>query len=106
MLLIYRKQSLSLPSFYDAIQDLVTTDNIHIILGDFNINAFTPNIRLTRILHDYKMIVNVPTHLSGSLLDHVYVKETMLQDMNLEVTLKNVYFSDHDAVKFKLSMKL
>ena len=106
MLLKYRKQSWSLPSFYDAIQDLVTTDNIHIILGDFNINAFTQDIRLTRILHDCKMIVNVPTHLSGSLLDHVYVKETMLQDMNLEVTLKNVYFSDHDAVKFKLSMKL
>ena len=52
------------------------------------------------------MIVNVPTHLSGSLLDHVYVKETMLQEMKLEVILKNVYFSDHDAFNFKVSMEL
>ena len=47
------------------------------------------------------MIVNVPTHLSGPLLDHVYVKETMLQEMKFEVILKYISFSDHDAVNFK-----
>ena len=51
--------------------------------------------------HDYKMIVNFSTHLSSSLLDHVYVKETILQEMKLDFTL-NMYTS----VKFKLSKKL
>ena len=72
--MIYHKQSWPLPSFYDAIQDLMSTENIHVILGDFNINEFPHDIHLTRILHDYKMSVNVPSHLLGSLLDHVYVK--------------------------------
>ena len=52
------------------------------------------------------MIVNIPNNLSGSLLDNVYVKETIMKEMKLEFTLKNVYFSYHDAVKFKLSQKL
>ena len=65
----------------------MSTENIHVILGDFNINGFPHDKHLTRILHDYRMIVNVPTHLSGSLLDHVYKKETILQEIKLNFTL-------------------
>ena len=93
ILLIYLKQTWSLPSFYGEIQDLISSENLHVILGDL-------------LMHTFDKIVNVPTHLSGSLLDHVYVKETILQEMKLDFTLKNVYFSDHDAVKFKLSKNL
>ena len=62
-------------------------------MGDFNINAFIQDVHFTRI--------NVPTHISGPLLDYFYVKETMLRDMKLEVILKYISFSDHDAVNFK-----
>ena len=44
MPLIYRKLSWSLPSFYDAIQDLISTANIQVILGDFHIKGFTHDI--------------------------------------------------------------
>ena len=104
ILLIYRKQSWSLPSFYDALTDLITTNNIHVILGDFNINAFT-DMHLSRLLANFKLIVDSPTHLSGSLLDHVYVSNNYLQEIEVTAIIKNVYFSDHDAIKFRIFAK-
>ena len=104
ILLIYRKQSWSHSVFYDHLTDLISTNNIHIILGDFNINAFT-DIHLSNILSNFKLIVEFSTHLSGSLLDHVYVSNNYLQEIEVKVMIKNVYFSDHDAVNFSISKK-
>ena len=48
-------------------------NDITIILGDFNIDAYKENTNLKLLLEQYTMIVSDPTHLSGSLLDHIYV---------------------------------
>ena len=49
------------------------------------------------------MIVNEPTHLSGSLLDHAYVRKTIFKIVtDLQCIVRGTFFSDHDLVKFNL----
>ena len=74
VLLIYRKQSRILPTFYDGLATLTTTEDIQTILGDLNMNAF---VQEEAILSAFKMDVNFPTHLSGSVIDHVYIKKVL-----------------------------
>ena len=45
---------------------------------------------------NYIQVVTSPTFISGSLLDHVYVK---LSSVNVTVNVINVYYSDHDAIQ-------
>ena len=79
---------------------------IHIILGDFNINALEDsNNYVSEYLHQYQQVVDSPTHISGSLIDHVYVLKSLLNDVNVNCVVKNIYFSDHDAVKISLERK-
>ena len=49
-------------------------NDINVILGDFNIDGYKENTDLKILLDEYTMIVNDPTHISGSLLDYIYVK--------------------------------
>ena len=72
-----------------------------IVLGDFNINAFQENGRLKNVLSSYNQIVAASTHNSGSLLDHVYKYQEFSKELNMQSAI-NIYFSDHDAVKFRL----
>ena len=47
---------------------------------------------------EYIQIVNKPTFISaGSLLDQVYVKQSLYDEIQNEVV--TVYYSDHDCVK-------
>ena len=53
ILLIYRKQSSILTSFYGALATLTTTEDIHTILGDFYINTFVQDLRVEAILRAF-----------------------------------------------------
>ena len=47
----------------------------------------------------YDMVVNKPTHLSGSLLDEVHILKSFVMESNISSDIHNVYFSDYNAVK-------
>ena len=51
----------------------------------------------------YMQIVKSPTHIVGSISDHIYVKDCYLEDHIIEVSVTNTYFSDPDAVRCKIS---
>ena len=52
-------------------------------------------------MSNYGLLVNEPTYIIGSLLDHVYVNNDSLQKFLLnKIEIVSVYFSDHHAVKF------
>ena len=76
LLLLYKKHALSLNSFCDWLEGFVTNNSVDIILGDFNINGLNENIRMKifHILSQYDQLVNSSTHISGSLLDNVYIR--------------------------------
>ena len=58
--------------FYDWEGEFVRTCHVDIILGDFSINVLgKPVATLSPALKILIEIVKEPTHLSGSLIDHV-----------------------------------
>ena len=108
ILLLYRKSSITNNDFYYMIRHMnsIVDNDITIILGNFNIDAYKENTDLKLLLEQYTMIVNDPTHLSGSLLDHIYVKTTFLNNVtDWQCIVKGIFISDHDSVKsqFKFS---
>lgn len=103
--MLYRKQAWKLPSFFEALIELTYRENPHIILGDFNINAYQQNDHLSEVLGNYTLINDQPTHISGSLIDHMYIRHNFLTEVDVEVLTHCVYFSDHDAVKMRYFLK-
>ena len=81
-------------------KDFFASKTEDIILGDFNINAFQEYGRLGNVLFSYNQIVAASTHISGSLLDHVYIHKEFSKKLNMQSVI-DIYFSDHDTVKFR-----
>ena len=74
-LLLYRKQSTSIPLFISSLEQLLNLNNIDVVLGDFNINYFNSDdyLSLKSLMNNFNIeqIVQQPTFISsGSLLDH------------------------------------
>ena len=84
---------------------MLHTNNIDIVLGDFNINAQNQLNHLLQIFSIYKQIVTEPTQLSGAILDHVYLRNDLSDNFDIQTFVKCIYFSDHDAVQLKLELK-
>ena len=47
-------------------------------------------------------MANKPTHISGSLIAHVYIKKALMGEFFINVTVENIYFSDHDAIRIPI----
>ena len=73
-----------------------------IIVGDFNFDAYQKS-RLSHLLAGYSQIVDSPTHIAGSTLDHVYVKNGLQENNDIYVSVLNIYFWNHDAVIVQVS---
>lgn len=104
-LLLYRKQSTSIPLFISNLEHILNSNNIDVALGDFNINYLNSddNLSFKSLMNNFnfEQIVQQPTFISsGSLLDHIYVKTANLKI--LQNDLVNVYYSDHDAIKINI----
>ena len=44
-------------------------------------------------------MVNKPTQISGSLMDHLYIKKCLIEEFFTDETVENIYFSYYDAVR-------
>ena len=86
--------------FCNWLTEFVNSHSIDIILGDFNINYFDGNTRLLHVLSNYIQIVSNSTHLSGSLLDHVYIFKEFLSETDVNGSIIDAYFNNHGDVKF------
>ena len=58
----------------------------------------TENNLLLNHFTEHVQIVNKLTHISGSLIDYVYIKKTLMGEYSANATVENIYFSDHDAM--------
>ena len=100
LMLAYRKQSLGVQEFSQIMQYLLAANIVDITGRDFNYDLLkvTEN-KLWDIFGDHVQIVNKATHISGSLIDQVYVKKTLMKEFSINLTVENIYLSDHDAVR-------
>ena len=78
-MLLYKLNNQSLMTFYEYIHYFIEAKKVDIAVGDFNIDACSKS-RLPQILSEYVQVVEFPTHIAGSTLDHVYVRKSFLED--------------------------
>ena len=103
MLLLYRPEDMHPLLFCNNLENIVSSHEIKIVLGDFNINFYdeTDSQHLKRMMNgaNYSQIVEGAAFVSsGSLLDNVYVKQSLLDNSkDLKCEVKSVYYSDPDC---------
>ena len=102
-MLPYRKQSMQREEYFQMLQYLVVTYSMDIINEDFNYDLLkVSGNKFLDIFTDHVEMVNKPTHSSRSLIDHVYIKKSLMEELLFNATVKNIYFSDHDAVRIMI----
>ena len=78
---VYEKQSMQIQEFFKILQYLVATYSIDIIAGECNyylLKVLENN--LLDIFTDHVQMVNKSTHVSGYLVEHVYIKKSLLEE--------------------------
>ena len=84
------------------LQILLATHYIEIIARNLNYDLLKVSQNgFLDIFTDRVQTVNKPTHISGSLIEHVYLKKDLMEEFFTNAT-ENIYFSDHDAVRTKI----
>ena len=106
LLLLYKKCTSHVLRYVESLRYTITTNDIDVILGDFNINYFNndevKSLKEMMTSFNYSQVVQSPTFVSsGSLLDHVYVKPCF----EVQHCVIAVYYSDHDSVKVIIANK-
>ena len=96
-LMIYKPDSQPLTLFSDYLHYMIEDKGTDIIVGDFNTDAYEES-RLLHLLASYSQFVYSATHIAGSTLDHVYVKNGLQENNDIYVSVLNIYFCNHDAV--------
>ena len=97
---VYRPPSSHVCKFADELVQIITQLDGSIpmcVLGDFN-----EDILMGKETHCYtklqsmgfKQMVNKPTHDSGTIIDHVYVTNSL----KIVTDVTDCYYSDHDYV--------
>ena len=51
------------------------------------------------IFADHAQIVHKPTHISESLIDHVYINKSLMDKFITNITVESIYFPDQEAVR-------
>ena len=54
------------------------------------------------IFTDDVQMVKKPAQISGSFIDHFYIKRVLMEKFFTMVTVKKIYFWDHDAVRIAI----
>ena len=99
-MLVYRKQSMQMQEFFHMLQYLLATNSIYIIAENFNYDLLkVSENKLLGIFKDHAQMANKVTHISEFLIDHIYIRKTMMTEFSINATVENIYFSDHDAVR-------
>ena len=77
LMLVYRKQPMQMQEFFQVLQYLLATQFIDIIVWGFSYNLLNVlENRFLDIFTDHFQMVKELTYISGSLIDHVYIKKT------------------------------
>ena len=65
-----------MPKFSQLMQYLLAANSIDIIAGDFSYDVLKViENKLLDIFTDHVQMINKPTHISGLLIDHAYIKK-------------------------------
>ena len=77
IVLLYRKHSPTLSSFYEALTIVNDHEDISIILGDFNLDVLDSDVhkQLINTLTNSQLLSHNITHLDGTHIDQIYIQK-------------------------------
>ena len=66
------------------LQYLLATNSVDIVVGDVNFDLLKmlENNLLLNHFTEHVQIVNKPTHISATLIDHVYIKKILMEEFS------------------------
>ena len=66
------------------LQYLLATNSVDIVAGDVNFDLLKmlENNLLLNHFTEHVQIVNKPTHISATLIDHVYIKKILMEEFS------------------------
>ena len=67
---------------FQMLQYLLATNSIDFIAGNFNYDILKVSENKLDIFTHHVKMVNKPAHISESLIDHVYVKKTLIEEVS------------------------
>ena len=105
ILLLYCKITRNLAGFYEHLIEINFSQNIDLLLGDFNINALDPTSRILQMMSNCVQVVTKSAQISGALLDHVFVRKDLFKKIEVRSVVRILHFSYHDAVVLTLVLK-
>ena len=88
-MILNRKITTNLAGFYEHLREINFSQNICLLLGDFNINALDPTSQILQVTSNYVQVVTESTQILGVLLAHVFVRKDLLKKLKLEVLLEH-----------------
>ena len=103
---VYRPPSAPVDVFMNHMLEIIAQFQ-HVptcIVGDFNEDvSVTSNTHCCTMLRlqGFQQMVNKPTHNGGTIIDHVYVSQTV-NAMQRDVT--DCYYSDHDCILYVITV--
>ena len=86
---LHGKITTNLVGFYEHLRKINFSQNIDLLMGDFNIDALDPTSRTLHVMSNCVEVVTESTQISGTLLDHVFVQKDLFKKMNLELLLEH-----------------
>ena len=98
--LIYKDQDMKKTTFLTKLENVFSNHQNHpaVVLGDFNIDMNKSDcLRNCAFKYGFAPLVNSETTINGSLLDQIFVNDTVFFQNAQIVTLQS-YYSDHDLV--------
>ena len=66
--------------FFQMLQYLLATHSVDTIAGDFNYDILKVSQNKLLDIFTDQPIFNKPTHISGSLIEHVYIKKALMEE--------------------------
>ena len=105
ILLFYRKITTNAAGFYEHLREINFSQNIDLLLGDFNINTLDPTSQIMQVTSNHVQVVAESTQILGALLDHVFVRKDSLKKIEVKCVVRKIHFSDHGAVVLTLLLK-
>ena len=94
---VYCSQGLNKQGFLEDLLTLASGRKQCFIVGDFNINFLSQHDLLIKriIASGFKQTVTMPTHIAGSLLDHVYIRNPKVE---YKIEINFPFYSDHASI--------
>ena len=98
VIFVYLSSGCNKEEFLGHVKAWIDNDRPTTIMGDFNID-YSKGEKLNRSLETlgFQQLVQEPTRISGSLIDHIYVNRA-LKSLGISTQQDCAYYSDHDVI--------